>query len=132
MRWSIGKELALFGDEFGRDMNERISTKTFAPVIILGLSVFKGAVVLKAPIDDESIDKVCISMSGVVCFKVVLAELDAALCVFGPVVSLLLALEGVASGGVAFDADDSAPNCGLAVFGFSFVDRCHALTFVMG
>ncbi|OGN55684.1 MAG: hypothetical protein A3D96_01165 [Chlamydiae bacterium RIFCSPHIGHO2_12_FULL_44_59] len=84
---------------------------------------------LKSPIERESTDQGSVSVRCVVCFKVVLAKLDAALGVFDPVICLLLAFESVTGGGVAFDTNDGAPNCGLAVFGFSFVDRCHALAF---
>ena len=64
--------------------------------------------------------------------KVELAVFDAAALFFFPIFRFLFAGETFADCRIAFDADDSAPNCGLAVFGFSFVDRCHALTFVMG
>ena len=76
--------------------------------------------------EDEPIDEVGVGVGSVVCFEIILTELDAPLRIFDPVIGLLLAFEGIAGGGIAVNANDGAPYCGLAVFRFSFEDGCHS------
>jgi hypothetical protein len=56
--------------------------------------------------------------------KFELTQLDLSFHLACPVFRFLLAFKVIADGGVAFDADDSAPDIS-AVFVFAFKNRCH-------
>ena len=81
--------------------------------------VFGGAVMFHGTVADVSVDKFGEGVHLVVLVELELTELDFSLDVMSPIVGFLLALEVVADGGVAFDADDCAPD-GCAVFVFAF------------
>ncbi len=77
-------------------MNERIGAETFFPIVDLALGVFERAMMLEGAIEVKSIGEVGVGVVFVVGVEVELAEFDAALSFFCPVVSLLLALEVIA------------------------------------
>ncbi len=76
---------------------------------------------LKGPIVDIEIEELGEGVDLIVLIELELTELDLALDVLHPVFRFLLALEGFANGGIAFDADNGSP--GVAVLEFSFEYR---------
>ena len=90
----------------------------------MAFGVVGGTMMLQGAVLGVAIREFSEGPDLVVLVELELAGFDLALHFERPIVSLLFAFEVIADGGVAFDADDRAPD-GRAVVVFAFVNGCH-------
>ncbi|NGX37010.1 MAG: hypothetical protein K1000chlam2_00159 [Chlamydiae bacterium] len=120
--------LALFAEKFSIDVDDRIGTESGLPIVEVTTGVIGRSVMIKNAVLDIAVDEFFEGVEVFVLVEVEFAELDLPFGLLGPVFCFLLAVTRFADCGVAFDADNGAPDSG-AVFVFAIINRCLVPTY---
>jgi hypothetical protein len=122
--WSVDQDLSLFPEKFRSDVDEGVGAETGFPIVEVAFGVISRAMVFQGSILDVAVEEISEGADLVVLVKFELSGPDLALYFMSPVLCGLFAVAVITDCGIAFDANDSAPD-GCAVFIFAFVNGCH-------
>ena len=101
-------------------MNKSIGAKALFPIFEMAKSVSSRTVMFKGAVIDEAFNKFFIGMLFIVAVKLEPTCFDLPFSIVSPVICFLLAIPMTTDCGIAFNANNGAPD-GCAVFIFTFI-----------